>query len=91
MDTGKLLAIKTIQLMGSESNKQREIKNIKNEIDNLKVLNHVNIIKYFYTDQSPDSPNSVNIILEFAPGGSIRSLLDKFVSFDEKLVKIYTH
>jgi serine/threonine protein kinase len=31
----------------------------------------------------------VEIILEFMPGGSLRSLLDKFGRFDEKLVQIY--
>lgn len=32
----------------------------------------------------------MDILLEFVPGGSIRQLLDKFLSFDERLVKLYT-
>jgi serine/threonine protein kinase len=32
----------------------------------------------------------VDILLEFVPGGSIRQLLDKFLAFDERLVKLYT-
>ena len=55
----------------------------------LKVLDHPNIVKYYYTDICEDG-QGVDIILELVPGGSIRSLLDKFEAFDERLVKIYT-
>lgn len=55
----------------------------------LKTLDHPNIVKYYYTDISSDG-QGVDIVLEFVPGGSIRSLLDKFAAFDERLVKIYT-
>lgn len=62
---------------------------IKHEISMLKALDHPNIVKYYYTDISEDG-QGVDIVLEFVPGGSIRSLLDKFEAFDERLVKIYT-
>lgn len=55
----------------------------------LKNLDHPNIVRYFYTDISDDR-KGVDIILEFVPGGSIKSLLDKYEAFDERLVKIYT-
>lgn len=55
----------------------------------LRALNHPNIVKYFGTEISEDN-EGVDIILEFVPGGSIRQLLDKFLAFDEFLVKIYT-
>lgn len=55
----------------------------------LKELNHLNIVKYYYTDISDDG-KGVDIILEFVPGGSIRKLLDNYNAFDERLVKIYT-
>ena len=32
----------------------------------------------------------LNIFLEFVPGGSIASLLAKFGSFDEKVIRMYT-
>jgi len=55
----------------------------------LKALQHPNIVKYYSTEISDDG-KGVDILLEFVPGGSIRQLLDKFLAFDEKLVKIYT-
>lgn len=55
----------------------------------LKNLNHANIVKYFYSDVSEDG-KGIDIVLEFVPGGSIRGLLDKYLAFDERLVKIYT-
>ena len=55
----------------------------------LRTLNHPNIVKYFGSEIHEDQ-SGVDIILEFVPGGSIKQLLDKFKSFDERLVKIYT-
>jgi mitogen-activated protein kinase kinase kinase len=63
----------------------REISSIKNEIQMLKEFSHMNIIKYMYTGKSKDN-NGVDIVLEYISGGSIRSLLDKFTSFNEHLV-----
>jgi serine/threonine protein kinase len=47
-------------------------------------------VQYYYSDIS-DNGKGIDLILENVPGGSIRKLLDKYVSFDERLVKIYTH
>lgn len=55
----------------------------------LKTLTHPNIVRYYQTELNADG-RSVDIILEFVPGGSIRQLLDKYHAFDERLVKIYT-
>jgi serine/threonine protein kinase len=54
----------------------------------LKDLSHPNIVRYYNTEISEDG-KGVDILLEFVPGGSIRQLLDKFLGFDERLVKIY--
>ena len=62
---------------------------IKHEISLLRELYHPNIVKYYNTEISADG-DGVDILLEFVPGGSIRQLLDKFLAFDERLVKIYT-
>jgi serine/threonine protein kinase len=40
-------------------------------------MNHPNIVKYIQTDVCPDK-SGVDIILEYMPGGSLRSLLDNF-------------
>lgn len=67
----------------------KEIMEIRKEINLLKSLSHPNIVRYIHTEI--DSTGSgVDILLEFVPAGSIRTLLDKFGVFDEKLVQIYT-
>jgi len=52
------------------------------------MLSHPNIVKYIYTDICTEG-QGIDIILEYVPGGSIRSLLDKFGCFHENLIKIY--
>lgn len=54
----------------------------------LRGLDHPNIVKYLYTDVSPDK-RGVDILLEYMPGGSVKNLLDKSGPFNEKLVKIF--
>ncbi len=90
LTNGNLLAIKTIELPLNPEQLKKEIKNIQNEIQTLKHLNHTNIVQYYYSDIS-ENGKGIDLILENVPGGSIRKLLDKYVSFDERLVKIYTH
>ena len=67
----------------------KEIKYIKNEITVLQNLNHQNIVHY-YTSNISSNKKGIDIVLEYVPGGSMRQLLDKFLRFDEKLVKVYT-
>jgi len=89
-ETGNIIAIKTILLPDRKPDQMnRDIKAIRNEIQVLKEFNHQNIIKYLYTGKSSDH-QGVDIVLEYIAGGSIRSLLDKFNSFTEHLVKLYT-
>lgn len=61
---------------------------MKNEVALLKDLNHQNIIKYFQTDLSEDC-NSIDIILEYVPGGSLKQILHKYQKFDEPIIKAY--
>jgi len=77
MNTGKIVAIKTIQLDPNSANTKAEIRAIRNEINTLQDLDHVNIIKYLYTGIAEDG-NGVDIILEFASGRSLKYILDKF-------------
>jgi len=88
MNTGKIIAIKEVKVC---ENVEKEFNALRKEVDKLKRLEHQNIIKYLHVDIAPDSPDkkTIEILLEYMPGGSVRNLLDKFGPLDEKIIKIY--
>ena len=53
----------------------------------MKKFNHPNIVSYLGCEQVE---NSLNIFLEYIPGGSISSLIQKFGKLDENLIKKFT-
>ncbi|OMJ81076.1 hypothetical protein SteCoe_18535 [Stentor coeruleus] len=87
-DTGELLAVKIIKLSNNSETAEKQFYLLSQEIELLKSLRHINIIKYYQTDISMDS-KCVNIILEYVTGGSLRDLLLKYGSFSENVIKNY--
>ncbi|QCE08369.1 mitogen-activated protein kinase kinase kinase [Vigna unguiculata] len=90
LDSGELIAIKQVLIApGSayKENTQANIRELEEEVKLLKNLKHPNIVRYLGTAREE---NSVNILLEFVPGGSISSLLGKFGSFPESVIRMYT-
>ncbi|KAL8162671.1 hypothetical protein V2J09_014160 [Rumex salicifolius] len=90
LDSGELLAVKQVCLPAkgvSNVKTQAHIKELEEEVKLLKNLSHPNIVRYLGT--ATDS-EALNILLEFVPGGSIYSLLEKFGSFPESVLRIYT-
>ncbi|CAK88137.1 unnamed protein product (macronuclear) [Paramecium tetraurelia] len=85
--TGKLLAIKTVKLQGGKDEILRTIIALKAEIKLLKKLQHKNIIKYYFTEISPNQ-SYVDIALEYIAQGSLRKVINK-VRLDEANVRIY--
>ncbi|XP_073366437.1 mitogen-activated protein kinase kinase kinase ANP1 isoform X9 [Aegilops tauschii subsp. strangulata] len=63
------------------------IRELEEEVKLLKNLSHPNIMRYLGTVREEDT---LNILLEFVPGGSIQSLLGKLGSFPEAVVRKYT-
>jgi len=91
-DTGQLIAVKQVSL-GQRSGPQaaaklaEHIRSLEAEVQLLQDLNHPNIVRYLGTERTQDA---LNIFLEYVPGGSIASLLAKFGSFQESVVRVYT-
>ncbi|MED6168727.1 hypothetical protein PIB30_014190 [Stylosanthes scabra] len=90
LDSGELIAVKQVLIApgcASKKNTQANIRELEEEVKLLKNLKHSNIVRYLGTAREEDS---LNILLEFVPGGSISSLLGKFGSFPELVIKMYT-
>ncbi|KAK9061986.1 hypothetical protein SSX86_019170 [Deinandra increscens subsp. villosa] len=90
LDSGELLAVKQVSVVVNTASKdktQAHIRELEEEVKLLKNLSHPNIVRYLGTGREEAS---LNIFLEFVPGGSISSLLGKFGSFPESVIRMYT-
>ena len=88
-ETAGMLAVKSISLTKNKENSTKFMENIRKEIKILKSLNHPNIIKYFQTDIDIDN-NELNIITEYASGGSLISVVRQFKSLPERVIQRFT-
>ncbi|KAL5560770.1 hypothetical protein UlMin_036981 [Ulmus minor] len=88
LDSGELIAVLTAATTASKKKKaQAHIKELEEEVKLLKNLNHPNIVGYLGTLRDEET---INILLEYVPGGSISSLLGKFGAFTEAVIRTYT-
>ncbi|KAB1202260.1 Mitogen-activated protein kinase kinase kinase NPK1 [Morella rubra] len=96
LDSGELLAVKQVVFLvhvliaansSSKEKAQAHIRELEEEVKLLKNLSHPNIVRYLGTVREEET---LNILLEFVPGGSISSLLGKFGSFPEAVIRTYT-
>ncbi|THF95728.1 hypothetical protein TEA_025321 [Camellia sinensis var. sinensis] len=100
LDSGELLAVKQVLIASNGASKEKaqvgsnaivfytaHVKELEEEVKLLKNLSHPNIVRYLGTVREEET---LNILLEFVPGGSISSLLGKFGSFPEAVIRMYT-
>ncbi|KAL9266244.1 Mitogen-activated protein kinase kinase kinase NPK1-like protein [Drosera capensis] len=90
LDSGELLAVKQVSIAANCASKERtqaHVRELEEEVKLLKNLSHPNIVRYLGTAREEEA---LNILLEFVPGGSISSLLGKFGSFPESVIRMYT-
>jgi serine/threonine protein kinase len=78
--TGTLMAVKSISVSSAV------MKDIQTEIDLLKSLDHINIVRYLGAET--DEKN-LHIFQEWVPGGSVTSLLHKFGPFSMQVIRVY--
>jgi mitogen-activated protein kinase kinase kinase 3 len=78
--TGVLMAIKTFVM------KEAVMKDVRTEIELLRSLNHMNIVRYYGAQMDR---KHLHIFQEWVPGGSVASLLSKFGPFSMEVIQSY--
>ncbi|NXF01609.1 M3K19 kinase, partial [Smithornis capensis] len=85
---GQLIAVKQIVLDTSDQlSTEKEYQKFHEEVDLLKTLKHVNIVTYLGTCLEG---NILSIFMEFVPGGSISSIINRFGPLPEVVLCKYT-
>ncbi|NXR89430.1 M3K19 kinase, partial [Hypocryptadius cinnamomeus] len=85
---GQLIAVKQVVLDTSDQlTTEKEYQKFHDEVDLLKTLKHVNIVTYLGTCLQD---NILSIFMEFVPGGSISSILNRFGPLPEVVLCKYT-
>eukprot|EP00500_Bicosoecida_sp_ms1_P004052 CAMPEP_0203807038 /NCGR_PEP_ID=MMETSP0115-20131106/839_1 /ASSEMBLY_ACC=CAM_ASM_000227 /TAXON_ID=33651 /ORGANISM="Bicosoecid sp, Strain ms1" /LENGTH=2508 /DNA_ID=CAMNT_0050715707 /DNA_START=176 /DNA_END=7698 /DNA_ORIENTATION=- len=84
LDSGELMAVK--QLDTSEVS-AKELLALEHEVSMMDRFDHENIVRYLGTEHTEET---LSIFLEYVPGGSIRSLVNRFGKLDEAVVRVYT-
>ncbi|NWY48235.1 M3K19 kinase, partial [Sylvia atricapilla] len=85
---GQLIAVKQVVLDTSDQlTTENEYQKFHEEVDLLKTLKHVNIVTYLGTCLED---NILSIFMEFVPGGSISSILNRFGPLPEVVLCKYT-
>lgn len=85
---GQLIAVKQVALDTSDKlATEKEYRKLQEEVDLLKALKHVNIVAYLGTCLEE---NTLSIFMEFVPGGSISSIINRFGPLPEMVFCKYT-
>ncbi|NWV26718.1 M3K19 kinase, partial [Origma solitaria] len=85
---GQLIAVKQVVLDPSDQlTTEKEYQKFHEEVDLLKTLKHTNIVTYLGTCLED---NILSIFMEFVPGGSISSILNRFGPLPEVVLCKYT-
>lgn len=88
----EMIAVKQVEVPQTMSDKssarQKEvIDTLHSEVENMKDLDHFNIVQYLGFEALPDF---YNLFLEYVPGGSVGSALRKHGRFEEAVIKSLT-
>ena len=93
---GDLVAIKIIYLEKvynknyNNNEIQHKLSKLANQLIKVKDINHPNLIKFTFTDDSLNPENlELTLIYEFSNGASVEKLLEKYGNFEERTIKLY--
>ncbi|XP_071795773.1 uncharacterized protein [Asterias amurensis] len=88
-NTGQLIAVKQVQLSDKDNKhkSRQQYEKLQEEVELLKTLRHRNIVGFLGVSLEG---STVNIFMQFIPGGSIASLLARFGALEEPVFCRYT-
>lgn len=87
LSNGQSVAVKVLELPPDvDPTKSSTHASFMKEIDMLKALKHPNIVRYI---GSTVEAHTINVFLEYVPGGSIASMVSKYGPFDEHMIKLF--
>ncbi|CAI2167625.1 13677_t:CDS:10 [Funneliformis geosporum] len=88
--TGELMAVKQVELpTGQSANEERKksmLDALQREISLLQELQHENIVQYL---GSQHDETTLNIFLEYVPGGSVATMLNTYGPSEEPLIRSF--
>lgn len=88
LSNGQFVAVKVLELPPDvDPTKSNTYVSFMKEIDMLKALEHPNIVRYI---GSTVEASTINVFLEYVPGGSIASMISKYGPFDEPMIKLFS-
>lgn len=87
LSNGQSVAVKCLELPPDvDPTKSSTYVSFLKEIDMLKALKHPNIVRYI---GSTIEGSTINVFLELVSGGSIASMVTKYGTFDEPMMKLF--
>ena len=88
LDTGELMAVKHVEFSLADKDIRKKLEQLRMEIRIMEPLDHTHIVKYFFTEMVG---NSVNVFMEYVPGGSLLALMQTFGHLSEEIAVQYTY
>lgn len=84
--TGELMAVKQLPILNKNNSAdiEKQMQEQQREMVLLKQLNHENIVRYYGSSTNEDT---INIFLEYVPGGSVQTMLKSYGPFEEPLIR----
>jgi len=91
--TGELMAVKVLPLTssgsGDDSEERSHLESLEHELGMYRKFKHRHIVGYIAAHMDFKN-NTMYMFLEYVPGGSIASMLERFGAFSEDLARKYT-
>lgn len=86
LECGQMIAVKEISFQGTIGAVQAQVQALMREISLMRGLDHRNVVRYIGVERRG---STLNILMEYIPGGSLASLVSKFGALAENVVRVY--